>query len=172
MALKNFNIQNGLSVNDVQVVDSNANVIANALVSNTIISTNNSNVTINPDGAGVIDVSNKKISNIAEPELPSDAATKRYVDGVAQGLNLHIPVSAGTPGTSLATITGGTVIYDNGTNGYGATLTLSVALTILDGYTIQPQDRLLIKDESNKTTNGIYTIDGTGKIFDFPKKLE
>ena len=166
MALKNFNIQNGLSVNDVQVVDSNANVIANALVSNTIISTNNSNVTINPDGTGVIDVSNKKISNIAEPELPSDAATKRYVDGVAQGLNLHIPVSAGTPGSSLATITGGTVTYDNGVSndGYGATLTLSVALTTLDGYTIQPQDRLLIKDESDKTTNGIYTIDVTGKI--------
>jgi len=166
MALKNFNIQNGLSVNDVQVVDSNANVIANALVSNTIISTNNSNVTINPDGTGVIDVSNKKISNIAEPESPSDAATKRYVDGVAQGLNLHIPVSAGTPGSSLATITGGTVTYNNGVSndGYGATLTLSVALTTLDGYTIQPQDRLLIKDESDKTTNGIYTIDVTGKI--------
>jgi len=164
MSLKNFNVQNGLSVNDVQVVDSNANVIANALISNTFVSTNNSNITLNPNGTGVIDVSNKKISNLAEPEAPGDAATKRYVDGVAQGLNLHIPAQAGTPGLSLATITGGSVLYNNGTNGYNATLTLSVALTMLDGYTIQPQDRLLIKDESDQTTNGIYTIDPTFKI--------
>jgi hypothetical protein len=177
MSLKNFNVQNGLSVNDVQVVDSNSNVIANALISNTFISTNNSNITLNPDGSGVIDVSNKTISNLAEPQNPTDAATKRYVDGVAQGLNLHIPAAAGTPSLSLATITGGSVTYNNGTNGYGATLTLSTPLTTIDGYTITlgvqgdgiripdtQGDRLLIKDESNKITNGIYTINYNGTV--------
>ena len=166
MALRNFNVQQGLSLgdSDVTVIDSNANVIANTLVSNTIISTTNSNITLNPNGTGVIDVSNKNISNLARPQSDSDAATKKYVDDLSQGLNLHIPAAVGTPGANLATITGGTVTYNNGTNGYGATLTLSVALTTLDNYTILAQDRILVKDESDKTTNGIYTIDPTFKI--------
>jgi hypothetical protein len=67
MAIKNFNVEHGLSVNDVTIVDSNANVTANTLISNSIISTtgSNSNITIDPDGTGIIDVSNKTISNLA-----------------------------------------------------------------------------------------------------------
>lgn len=166
MSIRKFNVQEGISLgnNEVTIVDNNANVIANTLVSNTFISTNNSNITLSPDGTGVIDVSNKLISNVARPQSDNDAATKSYVDNLAQGLNLHVPAAVGTPGTTLATVTGGTVLYNNGTNGYGATLTLSVALTTLDGYTIQPQDRILVKDETDQTTNGIYTIDSTGKI--------
>jgi hypothetical protein len=57
----------------------------------------------------------------------------------------------------LATITGGTVTYNNGTAGVGATLTLSVALTVLDGYTLLNGDRVLVKNESAQANNGIYT---------------
>jgi adhesin HecA-like repeat protein len=82
-------------------------------------------------------------------------ATESYVQNVAQGLHVHIPVKAATT-ASLATLTGGTVTYNNGTAGEGATLTLSVGLSELDGYTLQPGDRILIKNEDNLATNGVY----------------
>ena len=104
-----------------------------------------------------------KITSLGDPTNPQDAATKNYVDTVAQGLNIHDPVAAGTT-ASLATTTGGTVTYNNGTSGVGATLTLSVALTVLDGYTLSTGDRIMVKNESTTANNGVYTIDATGLI--------
>lgn len=83
-------------------------------------------------------------------------ATKTYVDSVAEGLHVHAPVAAATTGT-LASITGDTVTYNNGTSGVGATLTLSTALSTLDGYTLQNGDRIMVKNESTAAHNGIYT---------------
>jgi hypothetical protein len=57
----------------------------------------------------------------------------------------------------LAAQTGGTVTYNNGIAGVGATLTLSVALTTLDGYSLANTNRILVKNESNQAYNGIYT---------------
>ena len=105
-----------------------------------------------------------KITSLQDPSSAQDAATKAYVDSVAQGLNVHEAVAAGTT-ASLATITGGTVTYNNGTSGVGATLTLQNALTTLDTtYTVVSGDRLMIKNESTQANNGIYTIDATLKI--------
>jgi hypothetical protein len=104
-----------------------------------------------------------KITSLADPSSAQDAATKAYVDSVAQGLNIHDPVKAGTTAT-LASITGGTVTYNNGTAGVGATLTLQNALTTLDGYSVQTGDRLMIKNEATSANNGIYTIDATKLI--------
>jgi hypothetical protein len=58
---------------------------------------------------------------------------------------------------SLAAQTGGTVTYNNGSSGVGATITLSVALTVLDGYTLLNTNRILVKDEVNQAYNGVYT---------------
>lgn len=91
------------------------------------------------------------------PTTANDIANKSYVDGlVSTGLVYHQPVQAATAAT-LASITGGTVTYNNGAAGVGATLTLSVALTILDGYTLLNTNRILVKDEANQAHNGIYT---------------
>jgi len=91
------------------------------------------------------------------PTSNTEIANKQYVDNlVATGLTYHQPVQAATT-ASLASTTGGTVTYNNGTAGVGATLTLSVALTVLDGYTILNTNRLLIKDEVNQAYNGVYT---------------
>jgi hypothetical protein len=49
------------------------------------------------------------------------------------------------------------VTYNTGTAGVGATLTLSVALTVLDGYTLLNGDRVLVKNEVTQANNGIYT---------------
>ena len=90
------------------------------------------------------------------PLTAFDLATKQYVDTVAEGLHIHAACAAATPAT-LASITGGTVTYNNGTAGVGATLTLSNPLTILDGYTLQNGDRVLVKNEATQANNGIYT---------------
>ena len=141
MALKNFNVQNGLSVNDIQVVDGNSNVIANALISNTFISTNNSNITLNPNGTGVIDVSNKTISNVASPNFGSDAATKGYVDATAQGLSIKDSVQAAT---------------------IGANILLDGSVTLLDDVTLVDGYRVLVKDQNTQSQNGIYLVSSSG----------
>lgn len=91
-----------------------------------------------------------------DPVSALQLATKQYVDAVAEGLHVHAACAAATTGT-LASITGGTVTYNNGTAGVGATLTLSVALTTLDGYTLLNGDRVLVKNEATQANNGIYT---------------
>jgi hypothetical protein len=99
------------------------------------------------------------LTSVAVTQDPTSAlqlATKQYVDAVAEGLHIHASCAAATPAT-LASITGGTVTYNNGTAGVGATLTLSVALTVLDGYTLLNGDRVLVKNEATQANNGIYT---------------
>ena len=99
------------------------------------------------------------LTSVAVTQDPTQAlqlATKQYVDAVAEGLHVHAACAAATTGT-LASITGGTVTYNNGTAGVGATLTLSVALTVLDGYTLLNGDRVLVKNEAAQANNGIYT---------------
>lgn len=99
------------------------------------------------------------LTSVAVTQDPVSAlqlATKQYVDAIAEGLHVHASCAAATTGT-LASITGGTVTYNNGTAGVGATLTLSVALSVLDGYTLQNGDRVLVKNEATQANNGIYT---------------
>ena len=106
------------------------------------------------------------LTSVAVTQDPTSAlqlATKQYVDAVAEGLHIHASCAAATTGT-LASITGGTVTYNNGTAGVGATLTLSVALTVLDGYTLLNGDRVLVKNEAAQANNGIYTWATGGTI--------
>jgi hypothetical protein len=118
------------------------------------------------------------LTSVAVTQDPTTAlqlATKQYVDAVAQGLNVHAACDAATTGT-LASITGGTVTYNNGTAGVGATLTLSVALTVLDGYTLQNTNRILVKNEATAANNGIYTWATGGTVLtratDFDTNVE
>jgi hypothetical protein len=98
------------------------------------------------------------LTSVAVTQDPTQAlqlATKQYVDAVAEGLHVHAACAVATTGT-LASITGGTVTYNNGTAGVGATLTLSNALSVLDGYTLLNGDRVLVKNEATQANNGIY----------------
>jgi len=105
--------------------------------------------------AGNLDMTSNNIVNLATPVNASDAATKQYVDDVAQGLHTHDSCNAATSST-LAVSSGGTVTYNNGSSGVGATLTTTGSYTTIDGVTLSNGMRILVKDEANAAHNGIY----------------
>lgn len=140
----------------------------------------NSSVTIGTTGValGATSLTLGGLTSVAVTQDPTSAlqlATKQYVDAVASNLNIHAACAAATTGT-LASITGGTVTYNNGSSGVGATLTLSVALTTLDGYTLVNGDRILVKNEVTQANNGIYTWATGGTVLtratDFDTNVE
>lgn len=117
----------------------------------------NSTVTIQPQGTGTVNVSNKRITSVADPTQAQDAATKAYVDAVKTGLTVKDSARVATTGTL-------TVTYANGTAGVGATLTnagTQAALT-LDSIVLNVGDRVLVKDQTAALQNGIYTVTNVG----------
>ena len=106
---------------------------------------------------GNLDMTSNTIINLATPTNSTDAATKQYVDDVAQGLNIHDSVAAATS-TTLATTTGGTITYNNGSSGVGANLVTTGTFNLIDGVNVQTAGtRILVKNEANAVLNGIYT---------------
>ena len=133
-------------------------------------------VEIRPTGTGQVHVGGFKIESLGTPTASTDAATKQYVDDVAQGLAVQAPCIVSATDT-VATMSGGTVTYDNGTAGVGATLTISGAtLTAIDGVTLSTDDRILIKDETTSAHNGIYVFTSSTVLtrasdFDTPTEM-
>jgi len=123
----------------------------------------NTNITLAPNGTGTVDVSGKKITNLAEPDIDTDAATKRYVDGRVQGLDLKASVLC----ASTTNIAG---VYNNGTNGVGATFTPSLQAALsLDGVSANTVNtRVLIKDQTTQAQNGIYVVTQVGGVGQSP----
>jgi hypothetical protein len=105
-----------------------------------------------------INVGANKVTNVAEPTVATDAATKQYVDTIAaSSLHYHLPVRVESPTALTAT-------YANGTAGVGATLTNSgtQAALVLDGITLNVDDRVLIYTQANAAHNGVYTVTAVG----------
>ena len=118
----------------------------------------NSSITLAPNGTGTIAVSSKKITGLATPTADADAATKAYVDSVAEGLDIKESCVAATT-AALAAVT-----YANGASGVGATLTADAngALAAVDGVTLLATERVLIKDQASALQNGIYIVTTVG----------
>jgi hypothetical protein len=93
--------------------------------------------TLNDMAAPVADLSiaSHKLTNVTDPTSAQDAATKAYVDSVAQGLDVKASVKAASVGT----------------------LTLSGAQTV-DTVALVAGDRVLVKNQGTATQNGIYTV--------------
>lgn len=85
--------------------------------------------------SSAVNMSGQKITNLAEPTADSDAATKYYVDAARSGLDIKNSVKAATTGN----------------------ITLS-GTQVIDGVTLSVGDRVLVKDQSTASQNGIYVV--------------
>jgi hypothetical protein len=111
---------------------------------NTISTTNsNGNLVLDPNGTGTVDVSSARITSVATPTATTDAANKAYVDAQLQGLDVKNSVRVATTANgTLATA------FANGQT--------------VDGVTLATNDRILIKNQSTGSENGIYTVNASG----------
>jgi len=124
---------------------------------NTISSTNtNGNIILDPNGTGVINVSSARITSLGTPTQTTDAATKAYVDSQLQGLDVKNSVRVATTANgTLATA------FANGQT--------------VDGISLATGDRILLKDQSTGSENGIYTVNASGaptRATDFDENSE
>ena len=157
-----------------QAISTTASYSAPTLGSQTIASgttyTNINDLTINsttvPTSKTLVDtdssqtLTNKTLTGAvasADPTVALGLATKQYVDVIAAGVNYHPPVKA-------ASVTNLGVTYNNGTSGVGATLTADTnrAFNTLDGQSVSVGERVLIKDQTTQTQNGIYSLTTNG----------
>jgi phage-related tail fiber protein len=84
-----------------------------------------------------------KITSLGTPTSSTDAATKAYVDAAVNGLDWKASVRAATTANgALATA------YENG--------------DVIDGVTLATGDRILIKNQTTGSENGIYTVNASG----------
>ena len=93
--------------------------------------------------SAAVNLNSQKITNLADPTADADAANKGYVDGVAQGLDVKDSVKATT--TANGTLS---TAFANGQS--------------IDGVTLQTGDRILIKNQTTASQNGIYNVNASG----------
>jgi hypothetical protein len=89
-----------------------------------------------------VDLNNQKITNLTDPTNPQDAANKRYVDAAVVGIDWKASVRAATDGNREL------LEMENG--------------EVLDGVTLATGDRVLVKNQTDATTNGIYVVQASG----------
>jgi hypothetical protein len=114
----------------------------------------NRDIALSPHGSGTVTVPSgyKDRAGFTSDSL----ATKEYVDATSQGLDVKNSVRLATT-LELTNEDTSPPTYDNGTAGLGATLTFVDTITTIDGVSgLQNGDRILIKNQSNQATNGIY----------------
>ena len=128
--------------------------VDNITIDGNTVSTTNSNgdLVLDPNGTGDVDVNDSKIINVATPTASTDAANKAYVDGVVNGLDVKDSVRY----ASTANVAG---TYDNGA---GTITAGSNGAFSIDGQTPSASDRVLLKDQSDATENGIYVVTTVG----------
>ncbi len=88
---------------------------------------------------GSVSLNSQTITNLSDPVNASDAATKSFVEATSQGLDVKDSCVAATT----------------------ANITISTALNngdTLDGVSLSTNDRVLVKDQSTASENGIYIV--------------
>ena len=99
--------------------------------------------TIATQNANNVTISGGSVTGLGDPSVSSEAATKNYVDQAVAGLRTRIIAEvATTANISLTTD------LENGDT--------------LDGVTLVTGDRVLVKDQSDATANGLYIVVASG----------
>ena len=80
---------------------------------------------------------------VPNPVNPSDAVTKSYADALNQGLSIKTSVSTASAGVNY-------------------TLSSIAVGTVIDNVTLALNDRILLKDQTTQSENGIYVVGNTG----------
>lgn len=107
----------------------------------------NNSVIITPTGTGTVDVSNKRITNVATPVSSTDAVTKEYADAIASSLNVHGAVdTATTSSVSYTYTTGGTLLT--------ITNIASNLITFSGSHNLAINSQILANATSNGLTSG------------------
>jgi hypothetical protein len=99
--------------------------------------------TIATQDASNVSISGGSVTGLGEPSANSDASTKSYVDQAVAGLRTRIIAEAAT--TANIDLTAD---LQNGDT--------------LDGVTLVTGDRVLVKDQTDDTANGLYIVVASG----------
>lgn len=85
-----------------------------------------------------VNFNSQRITGLADPQNAQDAATKSYVDSISQGLDVKASVRAASTGNVALASPGASI----------------------DGVTLSNGDRILLKNQSTASQNGIYVFNG------------
>lgn len=148
--------------------DGNTVIFAGSFNSNAVVATFGSDFSTTLEGSldvasnaavsGTLVVEGAAFSNAANISALNQLVTKAYVDNAtAAGIHVHQPVDVATTGNLVA-------IYNNGSNGVGATLTNNATqqTIVIDNVTLSANNRVLVYQQSNAVQNGVYVVTNTG----------
>lgn len=126
----------GILTGDLNMSGNNITDI-NSLQTNTILKRGSAAAQLLFSGFSEIDANSVRIINVADPVAGQDAANKSYVDMVStQGSHLIGAVKAASTG-NIPTLSG---------------------LLTIDGVTLSAGDRILVKNQTTTSENGVYIV--------------
>lgn len=126
-------------------------------VSNVGVATTKSTIPISGFGSATaaVDMGSQRITSVANPINATDAANKAYVDSNSAGLDVKQSCHLATTTVLAGTYNSGTLRITGSANG----------LLSVDSVQVATNDRILVKDQSTQSQNGIYTVIQPGDAY-------